>query len=89
MGFVRASEVIDVHHLRQSNVYPTYDLGCRERLAAVERYLDSFSNLLTIGRPGRFRYTNQDHSLEMGILAARGILEGRQFDLSEIGMERE
>lgn len=89
LGFVRASEGIDVRHLRQSNVYPTYDLGYKQRLGVVERYFDSFSNLLTIGRPGRFRYTNQDHSLEMGILAARGVLEGRRPDLSEIGMERE
>jgi len=89
LGFVRAAEVIDVHHIRQSNVYPTYDLGYRQRLEVLERYLDSFSNLVTVGRPGRFRYTNQDHSLEMGILAARGVLEGRRFDMSEIGMERE
>lgn len=88
-GLARASEVIDIHLIRQSNVYPVYDLGYRERLRVIEEYLDGFRNLTYMGRPGRFRYTNQDHSLEMGILAARGILEGRRVDLSEIGMERE
>ena len=51
--------------------------------------MDNFSNLSYIGRPGRFRYNNQDHSLEMGILAAKGIAEGIRYDFDKIGTEDE
>ena len=46
-------------------------------------------NLIYIGRPGRFKYTNQDHSLEFGIVASRMILEGRGYDLDAIGGDNE
>jgi protoporphyrinogen oxidase len=87
LDLVHRHELIDVHHLRQEHVYPVYTLGYERLLAVAKDYLDGFENLQYIGRPGRFRYTNQDHSLEMGILAARGLLEGRRFDVDEVGSE--
>jgi len=47
------------------------------------------AGLIYLGRPGRFRYTNQDHSLEMGITACQMIVEGRKYDLDAIGSENE
>jgi hypothetical protein len=55
----------------------------------VKAYLDSFSNLLYIGRPGRFRYNNQDHSLEMGMLAAKSVIESKKYDIEKVGDEAE
>ena len=63
-------------------MYPKY-------LELIKNYLDRFSNLSYIGRPGRFRYNNQDHSLEMGILAAKGIIENRKYDFDKVGSEDE
>ena len=51
--------------------------------------MDRFENLYYIGRPGRFRYNNQDHSLEMGILAAKSIIDGKKYDIEEVGSEAE
>ena len=52
--------------------------------------MDTFENFHAIGRPGRFRYTNQDHSLEMGILAAKNVLAGRRIhDIDAVGSDSE
>ena len=56
--------------------------ACSER--TIRNWLDQLENLIYVGRPGRFRYTNQDHSLEMGIIASRMILEGRRYDTGEV-----
>ena len=53
----------------------------------MKSYLDSLANLIYIGRPGRFKYTNQDHSLEMGILSAKTIVEGVRYDIDGVGTE--
>lgn len=89
LGFFKREEIIDVHHLKARHVYPVYDQEYKKHLAVVKSYLDKFSNLLYIGRPGRFKYTNQDHSLEMGILAARSIIENRHLDIEDVGAENE
>ena len=88
-GFFTRDEVNGVHLWKRQCVYPVYDLEYDERLAKVRGWLDQIENLIYVGRPGRFRYTNQDHSLEMGILASRMILEGRKYDLDTIGAENE
>ncbi len=87
LGFIRPEQVRRSYLLRASDVYPVYDLEYPERLARVKGWLDGLENLHYIGRPGRFRYNNQDHSLEMGILAGRGILEGFRADYDAVGAE--
>jgi hypothetical protein len=37
-------------------------------------------NLLTVGRGGLFRYNNMDHSIKMGLLAARHVGRGDSRD---------
>ena len=81
--------LVSVHLIKRPCVYPVYDLEYDQRLGVVRDWLDGIENLIYVGRPGRFRYTNQDHSLEMGILASRMILEGRKYDLDTIGAENE
>ena len=50
-----------------------YDLEYKKHFNVIKEYLETFTNLILTGRQGTFKYTNQDQSLEMGILAARKI----------------
>lgn len=88
-GFFTRQEVRQCYLLRRSHVYPVYDTHYKTRLGVVRDWLDRLQNLIYIGRPGRFRYTNQDHSLEMGIIASRIVLEGRKYDMDTVGSENE
>lgn len=88
-GFFRRAEVRNFYRIPGGKDYPIYDLEYQENLATVKKYLDGFANLHYIGRPGRFKYTNQDHSLEMGLLAAQAVLEGKRADLDAVGGEKE
>lgn len=89
LGFIQRSEVRQYYRLQRKNVYPIYDLQYEQHLGMVKRYLDTFENLYYIGRPGRFQYNNQDHSLEMGIRAARSVIEGRRYNIEDVGSENE
>lgn len=89
LKILKKEEVLHVHHFKIAHVYPLYDLKYKERVQTVLKWLDSFDNFFDIGRPGRFRYTNQDHSLEMGILAAQSILTGQRMNVDDVGAEKE
>jgi protoporphyrinogen oxidase len=89
LGLFTKEEVRHYYMLQKTHVYPVYDVEYPDHVAVIKKYLDQFENLQYIGRPGRFQYTNQDHSLEMGIVAARSIVEGTKIDLDKIGMENE
>jgi protoporphyrinogen oxidase len=88
-GFFRRDELIRAHSGKRRFVYPVYDMSYPSNLAVIKKHLDRLENLHYIGRPGRFKYTNQDHSLEMGIVTAHAITEGERHDLDAIGAERE
>lgn len=89
LKFVKKSEVIEYHIHREDFVYPIYDLTYEHHSGVIKNYLKKFKNLQLIGRAGRFRYNNQDHSIETGILAARNIIEGGGYDLEKVGAEQE
>lgn len=89
LGFFKRDEVRNRYHAHLKDVYPVYDLEYDDHLQIIKHYLEGFKNLFYIGRPGRFRYNNQDHSLEMGMAAARSILEGRRLKIETIGNEHE
>jgi len=80
-NFIKKSEVIDSFIHKEKYAYPVYDLDYKENLGKIKNYLNRFDNLQLIGRAGSFRYNNQDHALEMGILAARTIIEGKNIIL--------
>ncbi len=88
-GFLKRSEVIDVWIHKERFAYPVYDLDYAKYLTPIKSYLNSFENLIYIGRGGRFKYNNQDHAIEMGFLAARSILDGKRYDIDAIGSEKE
>lgn len=88
-GFFTRADIRQAYLMRRSHVYPVYDTEYKDRVQTIRDWLDGFENLIYVGRPGRFRYTNQDHSLEMGIIASRIILEGRRYDMDTVGAENE
>lgn len=88
-GFFTRKEVRQAYLWKRPHVYPVYDSAYKSRLATIQGWLEQLENLVYVGRPGRFRYTNQDHSLEMGIIASRMILEGRKYDMDTVGSENE
>ena len=73
--------------IRQKKAYPVYDGEYRQHLEVIQRYLQQFENLQTVGRNGMHRYNNQDHSMLTGLLAAKNIL-GEQHDLWNVNVER-
>ena len=89
LGFIFKKEVMDCFIHKEKYAYPLYDLKYKEHLGKIKDYLIQFKNLQIIGRGGSFRYNNQDHALEMGIMAARNIIEGKQSIIEEIGEEQE
>ncbi len=89
LQILQRDRVLRSYLFRQPHVYPLYDLHYRQRVSTVLQWFDRFQNFHAIGRPGRFRYTNQDHSLEMGILAARSILDGTAYDIDQVGAGKE
>jgi len=89
IAFIKRDEVIEYFVHKERNAYPVYDLKYKENSGKVKNYLGQFKNLQLIGRAGSFRYNNQDHALEMGILAARSIIDGKQYNIEEVGAEQE
>ena len=81
------NKIRNFYVFKKLKAYPIYDLNYLANLKIIKNYLNQFSNLIYIGRPGRFHYTNQDHSLEMGLLAAQSIIDGNKYDLDSIGSE--
>lgn len=89
LRFFSKEEIRNYYVFRKTHVYPVYDIEYQKHLKVVKTYLNLFTNLFYVGRPGRFQYTNQDHSLEMGILAAKSITENTKVNFDDIGSEHE
>lgn len=90
LGFIKRGDVLEYYKHKEDFVYPIYDLTYQKHIDTLNDYLKSFDNLQLIGRAGRFRYNNQDHSIETGILSARNIIEGaHNYDLEKVGAEKE
>ncbi|MBW1812808.1 MAG: NAD(P)/FAD-dependent oxidoreductase [Deltaproteobacteria bacterium] len=88
LGLAKARDIKDGIVIRQPKAYPIYDYGYDDQLRAIRPYLEGIDNLQTIGRNGIHRYNNMDHSVLMGILAARNV-SGENHDLWNINEEKE
>lgn len=75
LGFITKKDVEGFFVHREEHAYPVYDLDYEQNLDIVTSYLGGLDNIVSIGRNGLFRYDNMDHSLEMGLLAGRAIIE--------------
>ncbi len=77
LGLVHRAEVLDSHVHNLEHAYPLYGIEYRPHLEKVLEFVDSFDNLTSTGRQGRFKYNNMDHSMEMGLAAAEELLSER------------
>jgi protoporphyrinogen oxidase len=76
IGLVRPGDVLDGVVVRMPKAYPAY-WGTYPELATLRRYLDSFENLIPIGRNGTHRYNNQDHSMLAAMTAVDQLVAGK------------
>lgn len=88
-NFIKREEVIDYYIHREKYAYPVYDMNYRKNSEIIKNFLNKFENLQLTGRTGTFRYNNQDHAMEMGILAARNIIEDKNYKVEKVGSEQE
>jgi protoporphyrinogen oxidase len=81
LGICRAEEVKAGMVYRQPKAYPVYDAAYLGHLAVVREWLTrALPNLWLVGRNGMHHYNNQDHSMMTGILVARNIALGANYD---------
>ena len=71
--FKQHPKLVDSRVVRVKKAYPVYDLGYRENLETVKKYIESIKNLSTIGRAGLHKYNNMDHSMLTAIYAVENI----------------
>lgn len=88
IGLTQDAKVIDGTVVRQLKAYPVYDSVYGPHLERVKQYLNSFTNLQTVGRNGLHKYNNQDHSMLTAIYAVENMLGLGQHDLWEVNTER-
>ena len=88
LGLIDRREVVDGTVVRMEKAYPVYDQQYQQNVETIRSYLNTFSNLQTIGRNGLHRYNNQDHSMLTGVYAARNIT-GEQLDVWAVNTENE
>lgn len=62
------------HIIRIPNTYPVITNEAELALTDIAEKLADYKNLQTVGRGGSFKYNNQDHCIEMGVLAAKNVL---------------
>jgi protoporphyrinogen oxidase len=87
---VTKEEILGGYVHRVPHEYPIYHVGYEKPLEEIKIYLAVFKNFQTIGRNGMFRYNNMDHSIEMGMFAARNIIAGKRvWNVDNVNIERE
>lgn len=82
-------KVLNTHVVKLPRCYPVYETGYMKHVTVIKNYLDGFNNLRVIGRYGAFKYNNQDHSILMGLLAAKEIISGGKENLWAINTDTE
>jgi len=87
MDLVKRREYIGSSIHRIEHAYPIYDLDYKVNLHEVIEYLKTLSNLRFFGRQGLFRYNNMDHSVSMGLTAAKSVT-GRNVDYLKVAAEQ-
>lgn len=88
LKFIRKDEVIGAFAFRAPQAYPVYGLDYQQHLEKIKHYVAGIRNLQIIGRGGTFRYNNSDHSIEMGLLAAKNLL-GERHRIDSVNEEQE
>lgn len=88
LGLIDPRDVEDGTVVRMEKAYPVYDQSYQEHVTTIRQYVETLTNLQTIGRNGLHRYNNQDHSMLTGVYAARNIT-GERHDVWSVNTEKE
>ena len=73
-GLGRRIDVRDYFVVRSQKAYPVLEIGYKQHVDVIRKWLNDWRNLMPMGRGGLFKYNNQDHAMYTGILAARTAL---------------
>jgi protoporphyrinogen oxidase len=89
-GFIKnINEVVDFDIIKVPKCYPVYNTTYKPHLQNIINFSNTINNLQFIGRYGSFKYNNQDHSILMGMLAARNILYNEKNNIWDINTDYE
>jgi len=88
-GLIGKHTILNGKVIRIPKCYPVYFSGYKKIMDPIIAYLRTVEGLSVIGRYGSFKYNNQDHSILMGMLAARNIALGENNDLWQINTDYE
>lgn len=88
LDLVQPDEIEDGTVVRMKKAYPVYDHDYTEKVDTIRNYLETLSNLQTVGRNGLHRYNNQDHSMLTAVYAARNIV-GEKNDVWAVNTEQD
>lgn len=83
LGLAQGAKVIDASVVRMPKAYPIYDASYRRHVESIRGFLDTITNLQTVGRNGMHKYNNQDHSMYTAMLAVAN-LKGASHDLWQV-----
>ena len=87
-GFIKdKSEIIDFKVIRVPKCYPIYTGNYKDELFSVQNFIDKIDDLQLIGRYGSFKYNNQDHSILMGLLSSKNIINNTSNTLWDINTD--
>jgi protoporphyrinogen oxidase len=88
--FIKSKDqIIDISFVKVPKCYPVYDNNYKPYLENVINFIKGFDKLQLIGRYGSFKYNNQDHSILMGYLAAKNIVDNETNDVWNINTDYE
>lgn len=78
IGLIDKAKVCDTHTIYLEHAYPLWDVSYKEHVDKVMGYLDSFNNLYTVGRQGGFVYGGIADCVDIGLVTAKFISDGRR-----------
>lgn len=68
-------DIVETHILHSETGYPLFSLGFEPYLAQLKSWVNSISNLQSVGRQGGFTYPNMHSAMRMGATAASTVLK--------------
>ena len=89
MGLMRADDVEAGYVVRMPKAYPVYDETYRANVEVLKGWLGEHApNVHPVGRNGKHKYTNQDHSMYTAMLTVENLL-GASHDIWDVNVEEE
>ena len=75
----------DIFIKKEREAYPISNIRYKENLEIAKNYLYKIENLIFFGRNALFAYNNMDHSIKMGFLAAKSIIDNKKYNIEGVG----